>query len=135
MSSQYDATRWSALNVGCQACHGPGARHVEAARAGRARPGESGLTVHQRQGDQRAQLDTCGPCHAIRSPITERWVHGEPFLDHFMPELLRPGSYDADGQMQGEVYDWGSFLESRSASPPPHAASASKTTRPGSRDT
>lgn len=107
------ATRWSAIDVGCQACHGPGARHVELANAGRATKTQHGLVANLRAGAQKDQLDACGPCHALRTQITERWVHGEPFLDHFMPDLLRPGMYAADGQLEGEAYEWGSFLQSK----------------------
>ena len=41
------------------------------------------------------------------------FVASDPFLDSFEPELLRPGRYHADGQVEGEVYEWGSFLQSR----------------------
>lgn len=108
-------TTWSEFTVACQACHGPATEHVALARAGNATPSASGFTSNLRHGEQRAQLDACAPCHAMRSPLTERWVHGEPLLDHFLPELLREGSYTVDGQMQGEVYVWGSFAQSRMA--------------------
>jgi tetratricopeptide (TPR) repeat protein len=34
-------------------------------------------------------------------------------LDSFEPDLFRPGRYHADGQVEGEVYEWGSFVQSR----------------------
>ena len=106
-------TRFSEISVGCQACHGPGSRHVELANAHDLTPEHDGLTTHVRHGEQRAQLDACGPCHSLRTQITERWTHGEPFLDHFLPELLHEPAYTADGQLQGEAYEYGSFLQSK----------------------
>ena len=41
-----------------------------------------------------------------------------PFLDAYLPALLEPGLYHSDGQIDGEVYEYGSFLQSRM-----HAAS------------
>jgi predicted CXXCH cytochrome family protein len=38
---------------------------------------------------------------------------GEPYLDGHLPALLEPGLYHADGQIDGEVYEYGSFLQSR----------------------
>jgi predicted CXXCH cytochrome family protein len=40
-------------------------------------------------------------------------VPGEPYLDGYLPALLEPGLYHADGQIDGEVYEYGSFLQSR----------------------
>src|SRR5262249_32715280 len=34
-------TTWSELNVACEACHGPGSRHVEWARAAKGKPPRS----------------------------------------------------------------------------------------------
>ena len=34
-------------------------------------------------------------------------------MDHYLPSLLSPGLYHADGQQRDEVFIWGSFLQSR----------------------
>ncbi|MEZ4280572.1 MAG: multiheme c-type cytochrome [Myxococcota bacterium] len=59
------------------------------------------------------ELDVCAQCHSRRSAISEDYVAGEPFLDHYRPALLEEGLYYADGQQRDEVYGWGSFLQSR----------------------
>ena len=139
----YDAERdvyettWSDLDVACEACHGPGSAHVawaERAGAGAANAeGELGLSVRlprPRPGDwilepdariarravpraDHAELETCAPCHARRSTLREGRLPGEPLLDTHRPSLLEPGLYEADGQMRDEVYEYGSFLQSR----------------------
>src|SRR5262245_41360468 len=65
-------TAWSEVNVGCQACHGPGEAHVAWARGARdkaAAPAADGLLVHLKRGDARAEIDTCAPCHSPRSRL------------------------------------------------------------------
>jgi len=134
----YDTT-WSEIDVGCEACHGPGARHVawaEAARPGKRRPAggsDPGLAVRFRPvrvGEwtlapdaaiahlsaprgERTEIETCAPCHARRSLLREGALPGTPFLDGYRPALLEPGLYEADGQMRDEVYVYGSFVQSR----------------------
>lgn len=109
------ATTWSSIEVACQACHGPGSEHAARAHANALAPGASGFAAPLRRMEARTQIETCGPCHAMRTPLTDPWIHGEPFLDHFRPELLRAGTYAPDGQMAAEVYVYGSFLQSKMA--------------------
>jgi tetratricopeptide (TPR) repeat protein len=121
-------TRWAELSVGCEACHGPGAAHVRAARAGnpadppllavRLKPSQpwrsSSATGSPRPRTQDgAEVEVCAPCHSRREPLKEGFLASDPFLDSFEPELLWPGRHHADGQVEGEVYEWGSFLQSR----------------------
>jgi predicted CXXCH cytochrome family protein len=60
-----------------------------------------------------AELDGCAACHSRRKEITHDHPPGLPFLDAYLPALLEPGLYHADGQIDGEVYEYGSFLQSR----------------------
>jgi predicted CXXCH cytochrome family protein len=43
---------------------------------------------------------------------TDRWGEAS-FLDDYMPELLHAGYYHADGQMLDEVFNYGSYLQSK----------------------
>lgn len=109
---RYD-TRWSEINVGCEACHGPGERHVRWANQP-VHEGDPGLTPMRRKEDKKIDdLSLCGPCHSRRQAITAQEVLGEDYLDHFVPELLREGEYFPDGQILDEVFVFGSFLQSR----------------------
>jgi predicted CXXCH cytochrome family protein len=110
-------TTWAALNVGCQACHGPGQAHLawaEAVRAGkRVDRSDDGLLVKSTRADSRAQVDQCAACHSRRSPLGAAARPGHPFLDEFRADGLRPGLYYPDGQQLGEVYEYGSFRQSK----------------------
>jgi tetratricopeptide (TPR) repeat protein len=130
-------TTWSEIDVSCEACHGPGSAHVRwAEQKARGEPAEvrdMGLTVRlnertgvawtidpvtgrpsrsePRRSDREIQV--CARCHSRRSQLTDQAAAGQPFLDAFRPALLTEGLYYPDGQIQDEVYEWGSFLQSK----------------------
>lgn len=125
-------TTWSEVDVSCEACHGPGSRHVVWARGHRKEddkgfaarlkdPGRGTWIVDPETGNGKrlapavktAEIDTCGRCHSRRSLIQESDAQGQPLLDSYRPALLEEGLYHADGQIDGEVYEYGSFLQSR----------------------
>jgi predicted CXXCH cytochrome family protein len=60
-----------------------------------------------------AQVDACGRCHSRRSTIADPYEHGRPLSDTHLPATLDEGLYHADGQIDEEVYVYGSFLQSR----------------------
>ena len=137
------ATRWSDVNVSCEACHGPGSRHVEwaaRARGGRAprardtggaaamglvvglgerrgvtwaRDAATGLPRRSRPRATDTETETCARCHASRTRMFDDDPPGSPLLAAHLPALLVEGSYHADGQLEGEAYEYGSFLQSR----------------------
>ncbi len=130
-------TTFSELDVACEACHGPGSRHAEWARGhsagGRPPAGDPGLVVRFDErakrtlemdeasgtmkltgaAELRAEVETCARCHARRGLLTEDYRPGRLLAQTHRPALLDAGLYYADGQMRDEVYNWGSFLQSR----------------------
>jgi len=107
------ATTWSEINVSCQSCHGPGERHVAWARSDpRTRSAVDGL-VDLTAGGAEREIETCAPCHALRAELRAAPIPGEPLYDDYLPALLTPDQYHADGQQLGEVYEYGSFRQSR----------------------
>ena len=130
-------TTWSEIDVACEACHGPGSQHVGYAER---KPGfervdsqTKGLAVSldERRGmhwsmdavsgnAQRSQprttakeIETCARCHARRGQLFGDYRHGQPLMETHLPSLLQGTLYHPDGQIDGEVYEYGSFLQSR----------------------
>ncbi len=128
-------TKWSELNVSCEACHGPASRHVEWAQHPSSSPNdrnkglEFSLDGRSRMawsfaGDRpiarpaaplpsHSEVETCGRCHARRSQIWPEYTYGRPLADTHRVSLLEEGLYEADGQQLDEVYEYGSFLQSK----------------------
>ncbi len=109
------------IGVGCEACHGPSKAHLEWAElqdnfdhAAWTDVGLKGLTLNFDALDAAAEISQCAGCHSRREPFGDRSPEpGTPFHDSYRLALLREGAYHADGQIQDEVYVYGSFLQSK----------------------
>jgi tetratricopeptide (TPR) repeat protein len=99
-------TTFSEADVGCEACHGPGSAHVEAAKTGLSVPLPA-------LNSQQTEINVCAQCHSRRSQLAEGFTSTESYFDHYLPSLLRQGLYHPDGQILEEVYVYGSFLQSK----------------------
>jgi len=134
-------TTWSEISVSCEACHGPGANHLTwAKKEGDWQKFDSakglaialderrGITwnlvpdagVAQRSAPRSSsrELELCARCHSRRGQfwddyVLDDYVFGKPLLDTHRLALLTPDLYYPDGQMKDEVFNHGSFLQSK----------------------
>ena len=142
LQKNYDAvsrsfdTRWSEINVSCEACHGPGSGHnawaaKEASAQAQDKTHGLVISLDERKGvswhmdpqtgtAQRSQprsgtteIQMCARCHSRRAAIASDYVPGHTFMDAYRPALLSEQLYYPDGQIKDEVYVYGSFIQSR----------------------
>ena len=137
VKKNYDAagdrfdTTFEEIDAGCEACHGPGHKHLALARAAQLADAVNGgfpvqlsqrgnwaladgaaIAVRTEPLTSQQQIDTCGRCHARRGTLGE-YRHGAPLLDTHRLSLPRPPLYHPDGQILDEVYVYGSFVQSK----------------------
>jgi len=128
-------TRWSEVDVSCEACHGAGSKHVEWARRVKAGAADGdpsrGLVVDlaarggswvfegtaaiaRLSGARASHLQVvCARCHARRTLISDDYRHDQSLAQTHILALLDERLYHADGQILDEVFEYGSFLQSR----------------------
>ncbi|WP_437957573.1 multiheme c-type cytochrome [Sorangium sp. So ce119] len=126
-------TAWSELSVGCEGCHGGGARHLDWTEARTPDPSKgldvrfderqnatwtrlpSGTAQRAKSPSSGTESATCAFCHSRRETLSQPLRHGAPLLDSVALELLTAPLYTPDGVMSDEVFTYGSFQQSKMA--------------------
>ncbi|WP_138738074.1 tetratricopeptide repeat protein [Pseudomonas sp. FSL W7-0098] len=105
-------SQWNSLGVGCQACHGPASSHLRAVTENNPLP-HSGFDVDLKSKDATVELETCARCHARRAPLGDGFTVGKRLMDDYLPSVLTRELYALDGKIKDEVFEHGSFLQSK----------------------
>ncbi|WP_414705446.1 tetratricopeptide repeat protein [Pseudomonas sp.] len=106
------ASTWQALGVGCQSCHGPAAGHLEWLKrpTEKAGYGFSSAAVDDSAG---REAEVCGRCHSRRAALSDGYQHANRMMDDYLPSILSPVLNEIDGKIKDEVFEYGSFVQSR----------------------
>lgn len=105
-------TTFSEINVSCEACHGPSSSHVNYYQNPDKEAHPPTMYMHTDMTSEEL-VDKCARCHSRRSQITEYFDYEGEFFDHYSPSNLIEGLYYSDGQINDEVYVYGSFVQSK----------------------
>ena len=62
---------------------------------------------------QRTELETCGRCHSRHAELSEGWRPGQSLSSSHLVSLIERHLYHPDGQINDEVYEYGSFRQSK----------------------
>ncbi len=109
-------TTYSEIDVSCEACHGPASLHVRLAESNSLFwDRRHGLGLHQlKSASNRSEIETCAQCHSRQvGQMVEGFRPGDSLYDFYQIALLDEGLYHADGQIEDEVFAYGSFLQSK----------------------
>lgn len=141
LQKNYDAatrsfnTTFKEVNVGCEACHGPGEKHLALAAEGKLKgahnnvvsggfptalsqrgiwllPPNANIATRSTPLQSNAQIDNCARCHARRGTLGD-YHYGADLLDTHRLSLPQWPLYHPDGQINDEVYVYGSFVQSK----------------------
>ena len=107
-------TTWQEPGINCETCHGPGQEHNRVCRAAPKGtvPKDLKITRGGRSFSHEQNNATCSSCHSKAIPLTQSFMPGDKFWDHFDLALLEHPDYYSDGRDLGENYTYTSWLRS-----------------------
>jgi tetratricopeptide (TPR) repeat protein len=116
LSTNYDletdtySTVWLEPGINCETCHGPGGEHVRVCSE-ESCPEDAAII---RTTDFTAQQinDLCAPCHAKMWPITQTFMPGDRYFDHYDLAAFEHPDFYPDGRDLGENFTYALWLTS-----------------------
>lgn len=109
-------TSFSEINVACETCHGAGSAHKEFVLSDGFAKGDkimyAGLSEVTSKNNA-LQIKNCAPCHARKTDLAADQIQSNELLDNMIPEIISNENYYADGQINNEDYEYGSFAQSK----------------------
>lgn len=107
-------TTFSEIDVSCEACHGPASIHLQIVRRPFYRKDPHfGHGLANIKSSTESQIQSCVSCHSRRDELVQGFVAGKPYADYFTENLLTELLYHDDGQIKDEVFEHGSFIQSK----------------------
>jgi predicted CXXCH cytochrome family protein len=127
-------TKFSEINVGCEACHGPASKHIDWAKAPNNSVNDKGFsreigkqvkewihkdgfnTLKPKAIHNSQQTLVCAQCHSRRTQISNNsHIDKNEFGEKYLLSLITSDNYYSDGQVYNENFIYGSFLQSKMA--------------------
>ncbi len=107
-------TTWKEPGINCETCHGPGEAHVKVCQAAPKGTVPKDLKISRGGRDFTHDQNnaTCSTCHAKAIPLTQSFMPGDDFWDHFDLVLLEHRDFHPDGRDLGENYTYTTWLMS-----------------------
>ncbi len=106
-------TKWSEIDVACEACHGPASEHNKWAADKDRSIANYGLLVQTSNINSETLINQCAYCHSRRTSFGD-FVHPrEDLFDIISPQLPVEPFYYPDGQILEEDYVYSSFSQSK----------------------
>jgi Flp pilus assembly protein TadD len=119
LSTFYDAstdsyeTVWAEPGINCESCHGPAEEHIEVFReVPEGAKLEDPKIISVKAFNVEQHNAACAPCHAKMFPLTNTFLPGDRFFDHFDLTTLEHPDFYPDGRDLGENYTYTSWLSS-----------------------
>ncbi|MGE5843461.1 MAG: multiheme c-type cytochrome, partial [Syntrophaceae bacterium] len=111
-SDTYRST-WREPGINCEACHGPSEEHNRVcAEAPEGTVPADIKIISWKKFTPAQKNDTCAPCHAKMVPITNSFLPGDRFFDHYDLVTLENPDYFPDGRDLGENFTHTTWLMS-----------------------
>jgi tetratricopeptide (TPR) repeat protein len=114
LSTNYDLetdsynTVWLEPGINCETCHGPGGEHVRVCTEDSCPEDMAIIRVSQFTHQQ--INDLCAPCHAKMWPITQNFMPGDRYFDHYDLAALEHPDFYPDGRDLGENFTYTLWL-------------------------